>query len=283
MGLIWPAQALADAVVRFIHAVPGVGTATVDVNNQTIGSIGFGQVTPYESVRSGSFQWKLTGASKVLASGTSTVGNGTYDIAILAAPSGAGVRLGIYPASSATSGKSLVRVIHAAPELGQPMFMLDAQTLADRLSYGTATPYYAIKPGMYTISAMKPSLMAAGDPTLIDDKDVTFAPGTAYTAFAIGSRGQMVRVVTVTDKGAPLMRPVSFTKAKPKEASATSGSVMVAPGDSLWAIASRTLGPSASDEQIAHKVVAIWDMNKARIGTGDPNLIFPGQRLTLPS
>ena len=30
--LLWPAQAFAAALIRFIHAVPGVGTATVDVD-----------------------------------------------------------------------------------------------------------------------------------------------------------------------------------------------------------------------------------------------------------
>jgi nucleoid-associated protein YgaU len=50
----------------------------------------------------------------------------------------------------------------------------------------------------------------------------------------------------------------------------------------LWRIASRVVGAKASDSQIEREVVAIWNANAARIGTGDPNLIFPGQRLHLP-
>ena len=42
------------------------------------------------------------------------------------------------------------------------------------------------------------------------------------------------------------------------------------------------LGPSATDEEIHDKLVAIWNMNKDRLGT-DTNLIFPGQQLMLPS
>jgi hypothetical protein len=34
---------------------------------------------------------------------------------------------------------------------------------------------------------------------------------------------------------------------------------------------------------VQRKLVALWDMNAKRIGTGDPNLVFPGQRLMLPS
>ncbi len=292
LWLVWPAQALASALIRFIHAVPGVGTATVDVNagsgDQTVGSIGFGQVTPFTSVRAGSFRWTLAGGGKVLAAGTSVVGNGVFDIAILDAPSGSGVELGIYRAQGAQPGTSLVRAIHAAPELGSPMFMLDAHTMANRLQYAHATPYYSIMPGSYSLSAMKPSLMKPGDPTLLDAKGVNFVSGVAYSVIAVGSRGQMVRVVRVVDRGAPLTRPVSLTKAVKPAAMAGSSmtashSVMVRPGDSLWAIASRLVGPSASGEEIQHKLVAVWNMNAKRIGSGDPNLIFPGQRLTLPA
>ena len=62
-----------------------------------------------------------------------------------------------------------------------------------------------------------------------------------------------------------------------------SGAVTVHPGDSLWAIARRVVGPSAGNAAVERKLVAIWDLNARRIGTGDPNLIFPGTRLRLPS
>jgi nucleoid-associated protein YgaU len=59
--------------------------------------------------------------------------------------------------------------------------------------------------------------------------------------------------------------------------------VTVHPGDSLWTIAANRLGPGASQQQIWSEVVAIWRLNAARLGTGDPNLIFPGQRVELPA
>ena len=293
--LLWPAHAFASALVRFIHAVPGVGTATVDVNagsgDQVLGSIGFGQVTPFKSIRAGSFKWSLKGGGKVLATGTSTVGNGVYCVVILQKASMSGVELGLYKAASARAGTSLVRVIHAAPELGSPMFMLDSHTMANRLPYIRATPYFKVMPGMYALSAMKPWLMKPGDPTLLDEKGAHFVAGSAYSEIAIGSRGQRVRVVSVVDRGAPLTRAVSLTRVvtpgsmhsgSMNGSGASSGSVVVHPGDSLWAIARRVSGMSASDAQIHAKLVAIWNMNAQRIGTGDPNLIFPGQRLMLP-
>ncbi len=55
----------------------------------------------------------------------------------------------------------------------------------------------------------------------------------------------------------------------------------VRPGESLWVIASRQLGADASTAEIDRQWRAIYARNRSAIGA-DPNLIEPGQRLTLP-
>ena len=280
--VIVPAQALGKALVRFIHAVPGAGTATIKVNTGqgelNLGSIGFAQVSRWRSIRSGSFRWTLTGAGKTLASGTSTVGDGAYDIVVLDKPSGTGVQLGVYKAQGGRPGTSLVRVIHAAPELGTPMIHVGSHVADRMLAYRDATPYVSVAPGVASVRAMKPSLMKPGDPTLVNVHGVHFAPGVAYSAIVVGSRGQMTRLVTVVDRGAPLTRPAS-TASRGGRTAASNGSVMVKPGDSLWSIARAQLPAGASNAEIDHKLVEIWNRNQARIGTGDPNLVFAGTRL----
>ena len=52
-------------------------------------------------------------------------------------------------------------------------------------------------------------------------------------------------------------------------------------GDSLWRIAARHLGPDATTAQTAREVNRLWELNQQRIGTGNPDLIFPGQTLRL--
>ncbi|KQW48469.1 hypothetical protein ASC77_06845 [Nocardioides sp. Root1257] len=54
--------------------------------------------------------------------------------------------------------------------------------------------------------------------------------------------------------------------------------VVVAPGDSLWAIAARTLGPGASDGDIDALWRRLYDLNRDAIGP-DPDVIHPAQRL----
>lgn len=277
--LLWPAQSLARAVVRFIHGVPGVRTATVEVNSgaghEALGSIGFAQATPWKSMRSGSFHWALVGGGKTLAQGTSSVGDGVYDIVVLDRSSG--VALGIYRASVGKSGTSRVRVIHGAPELGSPELMLDSKPAVKSLSFTHATPYISVNPGTHTLGAMRP-----GDSTpLVPGAHMSLVSGRAYSAIVLGSRGQRVRVVTVTDSGAPLTRHASASSPAKRASAGGPTSVMVRPGDSLWSIAEDLLPAGASASAIDHRVVQIWDRNRGRIGTGDPSLIFAGQRLLL--
>jgi LysM domain len=58
--------------------------------------------------------------------------------------------------------------------------------------------------------------------------------------------------------------------------------VVVRPGDSLWSISEQRLGPEATPQQIDREVERLWALNRERIGA-DPNLILPGQKLSLPS
>ncbi len=56
---------------------------------------------------------------------------------------------------------------------------------------------------------------------------------------------------------------------------------VVQPGQSLWAIAQGLFGGSASIAQVALQVDRLWQLNADRIGSGNPDLIFPGLRLRL--
>lgn len=56
---------------------------------------------------------------------------------------------------------------------------------------------------------------------------------------------------------------------------------VVQEGDCLWRIAARQLGEDANDAAIAKEVTRLWKLNAKRIGTGNPDLIFAGQTLTL--
>jgi hypothetical protein len=56
---------------------------------------------------------------------------------------------------------------------------------------------------------------------------------------------------------------------------------VVEPGQCLWVIAESLLGEQANDAQVAAEVERLWQLNADRIGTGNPDLIYPGQELRL--
>jgi hypothetical protein len=56
---------------------------------------------------------------------------------------------------------------------------------------------------------------------------------------------------------------------------------VVSAGESLWSIASDLLGPRATVAKVAREVNRLWDLNSARIGTGDRDLLPVGTRLVL--
>jgi hypothetical protein len=56
---------------------------------------------------------------------------------------------------------------------------------------------------------------------------------------------------------------------------------VVRPGQSLWTIAEDLLGPDASATRIAAEVARLWELNRDRIPSGDPDLIAVGQQLRL--
>lgn len=272
--LVWPAQAFAKALMRFIHGTPGVGATALTIDGQPMGTLAFGQATRWHSIRSGSFTWKMSQGAKVVAGGTARVGRGAYDVVLLETKGK--IWCALYRARAGRAGTALVRVIHSAPELGSPALSVDGKQVVSHLGYAAATPYLQMTPGSHTLSAMRP-----GDSTPLVSAAVRVQPGHAYSAVVLGTRGQVVRVVTLTDRGAPLTRPAhGGSSGAPGRPAA--GTIVVHSGDCLWDIARGMLGSSASNEAVAQKVRAIWNANAGRIGTGDPNLIFPGTRLRLP-
>jgi LysM repeat protein len=61
----------------------------------------------------------------------------------------------------------------------------------------------------------------------------------------------------------------------------TGAAYTVRPGDSLWSIARRLVGPRASAARIARELDRLWELNRDRIGTGDPSLIYAGTVLRI--
>jgi hypothetical protein len=65
------------------------------------------------------------------------------------------------------------------------------------------------------------------------------------------------------------------------QASPTARAVDVRDGDCLWHLAEASLSPDATVAEVDRQWRAIWEANRDTVGS-DPDLIVPGQRLTMP-
>jgi hypothetical protein len=127
--------------------------------------------------------------------------------------------------------------------------------------------------------------------------DPAWLPVDAVTATSITPRAQSAQPLTAEPVPSPRFDaawtppiggdtsmlpsdgPLLRTELRPMAAHAAG--VEVRPGDSLWTIAARHLGPGATATEIAGAWPLWYDANRAAIGS-DPHLIRPGTVLVPP-
>lgn len=189
-----PASASAKtADVRFVHAVPGVGKATLEAGGQPVGSAGFGEATDQVAVPAGQTAFQLSAPGGVELTGDEQLEAGKgYLLVAMATTNGAELRL--FPEAAATSGDAWLRMIHAAPELGDADLSVGGKTIAKGAAFTDATDYIRLDPGDYKLAVQDP---ASGDAVLAEN--VPLAAGTANTALVVGSEGEATQVVLVED------------------------------------------------------------------------------------
>jgi hypothetical protein len=201
-ALVAPSAAFGDAQVRFIHTVPMLGAASLDVNGTTVGSASFAKATPYATVPSGNVHLVVSmGGKPVLKASHKLKDGGLYSVVAEAAKP---AKLYVYRDDTAAAGVARMRVIHAAPELGSPDVAVDGKVVAKHVKYTSATAYWGLPPGTHTVAVTDPS---SGKPVIAPDQ-VPLAAGTASTILVVGSGGEKVQPVLVTDSdSAPSSAP----------------------------------------------------------------------------
>lgn len=103
------------------------------------------------------------------------------------------------------------------------------------------------------------------------DQGVTHRSETGYRTSGVGLDG-----LPLPDRPV-LVAPTEPPAPPPQEREI----VLVAPGDTLWSIAARSLGPAAHDGEIA-VAAGRWYLENREVIGPDPDLIRPGQRLVAP-
>ena len=191
-----------DSSVRFVHAVPGVGEATLAVGGKEIGAAGFGEATDRAAVPAGPATLELSAPEGVkLTAGQDLKAGRSYLVVALTTDDGGELR--IFRDRGAKANLARLRIIHAAPELGEADFTIDGEVIAKDAAYTDATDYIELQPGEYQVNVESPK---TGESVLADT--VPLASGTSDTALLVGSQGEQARIVVIEDdvaapRGAP--------------------------------------------------------------------------------
>ena len=110
-------------------------------------------------------------------------------------------------------------------------------------------------------------------------------PGYLSRALEAGASGFLVKDTPPEEPLPPGPAPASSTETETEtepETTATDRTVTVAPGDTLWEIAARSLGPQASAPAVDAEWRLWYAANREVIGA-DPHLLLPGTRLEAPA
>ncbi len=199
------AAASGQAQVRFVHAVPGVGTAQMSIGGKTVGSAGFGESTDFAFVPVGEQQAALAVPGVgTIKSDVHLEDGGAYTI--VAMPKGNSATLKLFSDGSPTAGKARLRIIHASSELGMPDAVLDGKTVAHMLEFGQTTPYWTVAPGTYELEVQDPKT----GKDVMDPQHVALSAGTSWTGVVVGGGGEKARVLLLSDLvSAPTAAPAS--------------------------------------------------------------------------
>jgi nucleoid-associated protein YgaU len=154
---------------------------------------------------------------------------------------------------SVTLGASVGTVAMPAP-----VVVATSTTDAGGRQHGLPAP----TPG-YAVSSTAVSPVTKGD----DDGSTPPAPGPGW----------------LPDRPPPTISPHHARLIAPalRPTSATSDTLTVRRGDTLWSIAAAHLGPGATDAEVAAEWPRWYEANRAVIGD-DPDEIVPGQQLRAP-
>lgn len=212
-----PAAATASAAtastgwIRLAHLSPN--TPPVDVYLYSFGNstaqivlhhVAYGTVSPYEAVTPGDYSvaMRATGASPssqpVLSASVTVAADHAYTVAGMGPEKG--LRLQVIDDSlTAPAGKSSVRVIQASLKQQVVKFHCSCGgDIAPKASFASVSPYAAIPPGTWTMTAIVSGSTRASLP-------VTVAAGTVHTEVVLdGSNGlEIVDLLDAAGAGQP--------------------------------------------------------------------------------
>ena len=212
----------------------------------------------------------------------------TVDAAVEMAVTGLGAAVSGWLAASASVALACLaaRTAGTSWRAGERLVQRCAPAVVRRslvLVVGASVGFGAAAGASATEPSPTPSVAVSVDAAdlgwVVTTETAPVAPSAAPTPSAVPtSTGVVPPAASVATPPPPESPPTAPT---PAPTPAPAGTVVVAPGDSLWAIAARHLDGAATDAEIVASWPQWYRANAAVVGP-DPNHIVPGQVLRAP-
>lgn len=228
--------------LRFVHAVPGAGAATLSAEGVEVGTAAFGEGTDFAQVPAGNGELAL----EVPEVGTLTqdaelTKGGAFTVVAMAG--GDAAELLVFEDEPAVAGQARLRMIHASPELGEPDVKLGGEMVSSAAKFREATKYWTVDPGDYELRVENPE---NGEPVL-EPQQLALAAGTSSSAVIVGGGGEMAETVLLSDSiSTPGVAPATGFGGLSDGSSEPWGLALLAAllagglGATLWLLAMRT-------------------------------------------
>jgi hypothetical protein len=183
------------ALVRVIDAIPGNRPVDVLAGDMVVfPSIDYKTVTQYQELPDDRLNFRVrpagqTGGESLAENSEGLAGGNRYTLVAYPQRDGttelAAFSDNLTPPSE---GKAKVRVIHAAPQVGEvDVYVVGRDTLFSGVNVGTGSTYNEVDPMEVTLQ-IRPE---GRQNSLLNIDDVRFEPGKVYTIIVVGSeRGQ---------------------------------------------------------------------------------------------
>jgi uncharacterized protein DUF4397 len=190
------------ALVRVAHFSRDAPAVDVYVNDdRVLSGVAYPAVSKYLELPAGSYTFAVRPAGAAASSDpvieetAGVKGGAAYTVAAVGALADIKAAIFADDLSAPGSGKSKVRVIHAAPEVpAVDVAVKDGPTLFEGAKFPSATDYAEVDAASYPVQ-VKP---AGGDEVLLE-ANLAVKAGTIYSVAAIGGAGKDVRLLPIVD------------------------------------------------------------------------------------
>lgn len=188
------------SLIRFVNAIPGDSRLDLSGDDRTVFyDVAYKDVTPYTEIGDNVVQFRLrrAGRDSAWADNTETLVNGSRYTVLALPDRNDGARLVVLTDELVPdSGKSRLRVVHAAPYLEDVDVRLEGRQdpVFDDVPFGTGVGFRDLAPQEGAILIVRDDA-----PGTVLRERLRMDPGHSYTVVIAGERAGNVEAILVTD------------------------------------------------------------------------------------